>query len=295
MVDDYLEGDYDSRISNDVLLYIFKDEKLVYAKNISYEEIVGGRRYEVPKTPELLGDLKFVAWAVKEGETHVGTDETLTIHRPDRNPEYIMGAAWDAQYLTHTRVAGADDAYLPHHHERYLGTAVFNGMVWDDKKNENTPVDIVLSPAPGRIVVNVEDPNNLLGDDARVVIEGSMSKMGLGNPNLGRVGRAGSGTRANVHKTLTEIPASTRAAGDLISHSTNIFGVLPSEDNADLSVHIMSGDRIVETLSITAENTGGTFRAINSGDYLEFSYRVGAAEFTITNNDWIHRIVIADM
>jgi hypothetical protein len=171
---------------------------------------------------------------------------------------------------------------MPHHHERYLGTAEpFKEMVWEE---ERTDVDIVMTPAPGRIQVNLTDPNGYLGDDAHVIIEGGMSKMALGDPKAGRTGRLGSGTRADVRTAVKEIPASTRADGDETTHSTEIFGVLPSENNAELKVHIMNGDEHIKTLRVSAENTEDHFHALRSGDYLVFYYDVVSAEVAITIN-----------
>jgi hypothetical protein len=292
MEDEFLGGDYDSRIQNDVLLYIFNEEKLVYARNIAYEEVAGGQKYKIDKTPELLGNLRFVAWAVKDGESETGTSDSLTIHRPDRNPAYIVGADWNAQRLAHTRAEGRDDAYIPSHHERYLGTL---DPIPDENWESNSHHDIIMTPAPGRITVNIDDPNNLLGPDAHVVIEGGMSQMGLGNPRLGRTGRPGIGTRANVHAPIVQTAPETRAEGDGTSYTTNIFGVLPSEENTDLAVKIMNGDDLIETLWINSDNTDGTFRALNSGDLIEFGYRINAGEFTVKIKGWTHRIVLADM
>jgi hypothetical protein len=282
MVDEYLEGDYDSRIKNDVLLYIFNEDKLVYAKNISYKEIEGGNRYSIAKTPELLGNLKFVAWAVKDGEKHIGTNDDLTVHLPRRHAEYNIGSGWADHHLTHELHEGETDLHMPHHHERYLGTAApLRETLWDTKESE---VDIVMTPAPGRLVVNIADPNGYLGDNAHVIIEGGMSHMALGDPKEGRTGRLGSGTRANVRTAVNEIPASTRAAGDETTHSTEIFGVLPTENNAELKVHIMNGDENIKTLKISAENTKDHFKALRSGDYLEFYYNIVSADVVININ-----------
>jgi frataxin-like iron-binding protein CyaY len=293
MEDEFLEGDYDSRIENDVLLYIFNDDQLVMARNIPYSEIAGRAKYAIEKTPELAGNLRFAAWAVKAGEHQIGSDDSLTIHHPDRNPAYTIGSSWDTQLLSETRAAGSDNLYTPSDHERYLGT--LEPLHPETMSREESHYDIVMTPAPGRIRVNIEDPQNYLGPDAHVVIEGGMSQMGLGNPMLGRTGRPGLGARADVLAQLEIDPAATRADDEGTSYTTNIFGVLPTLENSDLAVKIMNGDDLVETLWINSDNTGGNFRALNSGDLIEFSYRVNIPEFTIRIKDWTERIVIAEL
>lgn len=290
MNDDYLEGDYDSRIKNDVQLYIFNEEKLVYAKSIPYAEIAGGTRYEIEKTPELLGNLRFVAWAVKDGETDVNSNEALTVHHPQRNPAYELGADWNNQYLVHTRASANDATYIPTHHERYIGTLdPLHDETWEDA--EISKHDIILTPAPGRIKVNISDPVGHLGQDAHVIVEGGMSRMGLGDPRAGRAGRVGSGTHADVRTALSPVDASTRAAGDETTHSTDIFGVLPTEANSDLTVHIMNGDELIQTLSIGASNANTYFDALHSGDYVEFNYVLEASEFRVNIVPWAIKIV----
>ncbi len=285
MEDEYLEGDYDSRIQNDVLLYIFNDEKLVYARNIPYGEIAGGNTYLIDKTPELLGNLRFVAWAVKDGQTLIDDPrEALTVHHPDRNPAYIMGSSWDAQYIAHTRHASINGVYSPQHHERYLGTQELpKPVVWEEEK---TPVHIIMSPAPGRIKVNIADPGNYLGEDAHVIIDGGMSHMALGAPGNDRSARFGYGTRVNVRKEINMVPALTRAEGDPTTHSTETFGVLPSEDNANLNVSIMNGDELIRTFTINS-GTAENFTALHSGDYLIFDYDLDSAEFSININGFV--------
>ncbi len=101
MEDEFLEGDYDSRVQNDVLLYIFKDDKLAYTHLIPYESIAGGAEYTVDKTRELTGDLKFVAWAVKRDVSdNFNGGDPLTIHDDKYHPEYDFEAHPKHPYQT---------------------------------------------------------------------------------------------------------------------------------------------------------------------------------------------------
>jgi hypothetical protein len=284
MEDEFLEGDYDSRIQNDVLIYIFKDDKVVYSETIPYEKVAGGTRYAIRKTPEMLGDTKLVAWAVKRDETHVGSAETLTVHHSDRHPEYSMDDDYNDLYLTHSTLAsrspGGETQYAPHHHERYLGTHdPLNDEVWDS----HSRYDMILHPAPGRVVVNVKDSGGMLGSQAHVVVDGGMSHMKLGDPDQGRAGRDGYGQKTHVRSDIGPISGATRAAEGM-THTTDVIGVLPSLENSSLSVHIMNGDQLVKTLTISTENTQGNFTALHSGDYIVFDYDLQSAEVAITIN-----------
>jgi hypothetical protein len=161
-----------------------------------------------------------------------------------------------------------------------LGTAdPIDDEVWESHSFH----DIILHPAPGRVVVNVKDSGNMLGSQAHVVVEGGMSHMKLGDPNHGRAGRDGYGQKTHVRSAIGPISGATRAAGDM-THTTGIIGVLPSPENSSLSVHIMNGDQLVKTRTITTENTGGKFTALHSGDYIVFDYDLQSAEVAITIN-----------
>jgi hypothetical protein len=284
MEDEYLEGDYDSRIQNDVLVYIFKDDKIVYSETIPHEKVAGRAEYAIKKTPEMLGDIKLVAWAVKRGETHVGSAETLTVHHSDRHPEYSMGDDYNDLYLTHSALAsrspGGETQYAPHHHERYLGTLdPLNDEVWE----RNSLYDMILHPAPGRVVVNIKDSGSMLGSQAHVIVDGGMSHMKLGDPNQGRAGRDGYGQKTHVRSAIGPISGATRAAGDM-THTTGIIGVLPSPENSSLSVHIMNGDQLVKKLTIDTQTSDGNFTALHSGDYIVFDYDLQSFEAVITIN-----------
>ena len=290
MKDEFLAGDYDSRIQNDVLLYIFKDDKLIHARNIPYEAIAGGVDYPISKTPEMVGNLKLVAWAVKAGETHVGSNDRLTSHHPRRNPEYNMGDDYNSLFLAHTpfetaRADGDNTYHEPHHHERYLGTL---NPTEDERWDRHSHHDVILTPAPGRVVVNIKDPGNYLaskGSAPYVVVEGGMSHMELGEPKHGRTGRNGYGQQVLVRADINAIPGGTRAEGDT-THSTGMFGVLPTLANSSLTVHIKNGDDNIGTYTITSQNTEGKFTALHSGDLIQFDYDLTSSEVVITINGY---------
>jgi hypothetical protein len=294
MEDEFLDGDFDSRIQNEVLLYIFNQDKLVYSETIPYEKLSRGTEYSIPKTPELLGDLKFVAWAVKSDETHVGSGDTLTVHHYERHPEYQPGDDYNDIYLAHSELAsrspGGETQYAPHHHERYLGTI---DPIEDEVWHRHSYHDIILHPVPGRVEVNITDPGNYfagMGSRPHVVVEGGMSHMRLGDPNHGRTGRNGYGVMTHVRADAAPVPAGTRAAGDP-AYTSGLIGVLPSKENTPLTVYIMEGDNTIKTFTVSSENTEGNFTALHSGDHLVFDYNVDSAEFAITVNGFEIKLV----
>lgn len=296
MKDEFLGGDYDTRVHNDVLLYIFKDDKLAFSRTIPYNEIAGGAEYAIDKTPEILGNIKLVAWAVKSDETHIGSNNSLTLHHPVRHPSYNMGDVYGDLFLNHEILDTIieENYHIPHHHERYLGTL---DPIEDELWERHSHHDIVMTPAPGRIIVNINDPGDFLNKGEgtpRVVVEGGMSKMELGEPRLGRVGRRGFGEPARVISEIVPVSGETRAEGDPITHTTEIIGVLPSDlsrnDNS-LSVHIMRGNELVKTYTIDARETN-KYTAIHSGDMIEFNiYDLQSAEFEITINGFDVKVV----
>ncbi len=125
MEDEFVSGDYDSRIGHEVLLYIFKDNRLAYSEYIPYASIAKGKEYAIDKTSEILGDLKIVTWAVPIGETETKNDGTVGSNNSVSNyhPDYKIGDKFDEKYLEHTPMGiyVEDDHHHPYYHELYIG------------------------------------------------------------------------------------------------------------------------------------------------------------------------------
>ena len=276
MNDPYLEGDFDSRIGSDVLLYIFRNDTLTYTKTIPYDSIAEGTEYAILKTPQILGDITLVAWAVPE-------TRNVAIHETGDHPEYVLGSSFDEQFLKHTQTdsRGPGVYYTPQPHERYLGT-----MKVTEYEGRTSNHRIEMLPAPGRIIVNLTDPGNLLSStpgESYVVVDGVLSQMGLD--------KKGSGDPILVRSDLFEDPAS-RAAADRF-HTTDVFGVLPSEPGKSVSVQIMNGTQILQTLRVYSDDN--LHQIIESGELLEFDYEVGSSEFSISVNGFTQKIIVEEM
>jgi hypothetical protein len=275
--DDFLKGDFDSRIGNDVLLYIFQDDILTCSRSIPYDSIAGGKSYAIPKTPAMLGDVKLVAWAVKRDVMDQYHDSRLEIHN-ERHSNYAMDTRFEDQFVTQSMLG---EYYTPIHYDRYLGvTEPIGEITW----KEHSHHDVVLQPATGRIIVNITDPGNLFGNtegESHVVVNGVMSKMNLN--------KEGIGTRAAVRTALNETSAATRAAGGP-THTTDMFGVLPSKSGQTLSIEIMNGTQRLETLSVYTDDN--LHQSIEAGDLLVFDYTLKSSTFTLTVGNWSENITI---
>lgn len=304
MQDQFLTGDYDTRVRNEVLLYVFKDDKVVSSMTIPHASISGGKYFPIVKTEQISGDIKLVAWAVAPGETETGSPAgtPLAVHHTYQHPEYVPGAAYSASKLAHTPIAGTSN-FAPHHHERYLGVLSVSA---ESLANEESHHDIIMAPAPARIIVNLYDPHNQIAAleaqeqtivNPYLIVEGGMSEMHLGNPDLGRTGHTGNGTAAPVYADMSA-PPGTRANGPLI-FTSGMVGVLPSLPGASLTVRVKFMERDI-VLTINQSNTSSNFTALHSGDRIIFDYELPAdfagtpdppANFDITVNDWVGRIV----
>ncbi len=287
MEDEFLEGDYDSRIQNDVLLYIFKDDELAYSHLIPYDSIAGGAEYPIDKTRKITGDLKFVAWAVKRDVSdHFNGGEPLSIHHDERHPIYDLGSRFQDHVIAMSPVdtESENGHYSPIHNERYIGVLDPTG---DEGWDRNSHHDIIMRSAPGRIVVNITDPGDLLGKtpgEAHAVVSGVTSQMDLN--------KKGVGDPVSVRAALVAASAPTRAA-EGTTHTTGIFGVLPSLPGQRLSVDIMNGTEKLETLSVHTDDN--LHQSIRSGELLEFDYVLNSSEFTLTVGSWIKKISIVDL
>jgi hypothetical protein len=309
MEDQFLAGDYDSRVRNDVLLYIFNEDKMVYSRTIPYAAVSGGKYYDIRKTDEMLGgNLKLVAWAVRPDETETGTDTPLTVHHAYQHPEYAAGSDYQSHYMAHTPHTAAG-FHAPHHHERYMGTLT---VTQEEMTDEASRHDVIMTPAPGRIAVNIHDPHGRLAvleadggsvGQPYVVIEGGMTQMALGDPDLGRTGRVGSGSASRVRANLNAHDATSQT--DDIVFASGMVGVLPSAANTpSLTAHVFVQqdglDNEIATLTITADNTAQHFTALHSGDYIQFDFDLPetifepdptGTQFYVTINGWVLRIV----
>jgi hypothetical protein len=277
--DESLPGDFDSRVGHDVLLYIFRDDILTYSHLIPYDSIANRAEYAIEKTPAITGNLKMVAWAVPDDIIdHHHNGEALNIHNA-RHREYDLGSRFDQHFLNASAID--DDHHAPIHHERYIGTP---DLIGDEPMSRDSHVDIVMRPATGRIIVNITDPNNYLGKtngEPHVVVDGTMSQMNLS--------KQGVGEQVRVRTGIGETSPATRAA-EGTTHTTEIFGVMPSEPGRTLNVNIMNGTELVETLSVRTDER--RHQAIESGELLEFDYVIGSGAFNLTIEGWTERIVI---
>ena len=144
-----------------------------------------------------------------------------------------------------------------------------------------------MSPAPGRVIVNITDPGNYLDGrtgEPHIIVGGAMSEMDLQ--------RRGIGSKINVRAGLDETPAKTRDETG-ITHTTEIFGVLPSQAGQTLSVDVMNGTQKLQTLVVHTDDS--LHQAISSGELLEFDYVLNSSMFTITVGPWTKKITIIKM
>ena len=286
MDDEFLEGDYDSRIQNDVLLYIFKDDLFVYSRQIPYDSIARGVEYPIDKMREVTGDLKFVAWAVKRDVSdRFNGGETLTIH-DERHPRYDFGSRFQDHLISMSPIDPdyENGHYLPINNERYIGVL---DPTEEEDWDHNSYHKIKMRSAPGRIIVNITDKIDALGEgqeEAYALVSGVMSQMSLDKEGLG--------TPVSVRAELEAAPASTRAETGT-THTTGIFGVLPSSQGQRLSVDIMRGTEKLETMTVYTNDH--LHEKIESGELLEFDYVLDTDEFTITVGSWTQKISIVDL
>jgi hypothetical protein len=312
MEDEFLEGDYDSRIKNDVILYIFQDDVLTYTQTFPYAEIAERAEVTIPKTAEVLGDIKFVAWAVPMGtmnnENGEGPAEApVEVHDPNVNPVYEIGSSYDDHLLkqAETQQSTTGGKVLaqtgPTSSVRYIGTL---HPFEEESMSRNSHHDIMMHPAPGRVIVNVTDPNNFLGEEGNepsIVIGGTMSEMNLDLEGVGKeltVGAPLFEYSTILNNNLNDIELIQDDIDDLddehyLYTTKGTVGVMPSKAGEPIYVQIYAGDKLLETLTVTSDDH--LLQAIESGELLEFSYTLNSASFIIRIGDWTERIVIASM
>lgn len=254
--------DYDSRIGHDVLLYIFQNNKLTHSEQIPYSAIAGQTRYAIDKTPDILGDIELVAWAVPAGQNVA-----------DYHPAYTIGDEFNRQFVDlrpHTR---AGEIYQPVHHELYLGRNTAR-----EHADGNSHHQMAMIPASCRVEVNLHDPDgNLLNSqqNLHILVNGVMSQMDLD--------RKGTGQAATIR---------TQMDGKISDgYSTGRFGVHPSSAGQMVSVTIMNGDSEIETLTVPTDNLP---KGAQSGELLVFDYTLDAQSFNLRVDGFDVNIVIVD-
>jgi len=261
-------ADYDSHVGNDIALYIFKDKELTYSNLIPYAEIEGGKEYVMRKTPETAGNLEFVAWAVPR------TKEAASV------PSYQVGDLFYDQFISHM-VTRAGTHYDHLEYDVHLGT-----------KSSVEAIDVPSTHminmlyAPCRVEVRIRDVDNILqastpGNDMHVLVHGVMSQMDLR--------KQGVGAQAVVSVPLLSCPSEEEEEGERFV--TERFDVLPSANGQNVSVQVISNNRVAVTLTIPQ---GSLPKGAESGELLIFEHTLGYPYFLIIVADFTIKIAIVD-
>jgi hypothetical protein len=253
--DPYEAGDFDTRIGNDVLLYIFRDSVCVEKMVIPYSEIKQGKSSAIRKTDNISGNLQMVAWAVPaSGDTSV-------------LPSWQLGDLLSSMEIS-MKSLGSAGYYAAVANQLHLGTFSSN-----EKVDEPSSHSIGMNYSYCRVEVHVTDPSgsvlNVPGGSIIHVL-GNMSKM---NMQL-----QGTGKKAIVVAGL-ENPDNGG-----IHYTTGRFGIYPSADGETISIEIYAGNVRMATLTVPRENipTGA-----ESGGLLIFEYTLESDSFTlIINGDY---------
>ena len=258
--DAYEAGTYDTRIANDVLLYIFRDKRCVESILIPYAEIQSEKEYVIRKN-ELYGSLDLVAWAVP-----AGVDDQLI-------PAFENGKNLGDCRLELNALTRVED-YEPYVCDLYLGRVSTNETIDVETSHK---VDMIHSSC--RVEVNVIDVGTSLSSgaaDPKVCVYGSMHQMDMDKNGMGNV--------ACVNTSLG------CPSGDGTSYSTGRFGILPSTSEQVLSVEIYNGSQLLATLS-TPTNSDSPISSA-AGGLIVFDYVLGEAYFWLTVGDYREKIEI---
>lgn len=260
--DDYESGDYDSKVGNDVALYIFKDKKLSYSNIIPYSEIQGGKEYAIRKTPEIAGNLELIAWAVP-----LHGDNSLI-------PQYQIGDLFDYQFMEHA-AARAEERLAPICYDIHLGNVSSVEAI-----NKPTSHLINMPYAPCRVEVRIHDASGEIDASQpdkppHVLVSGVMSQMNLHKQGVG-------------NPAVVKVPLSS---DDGETYATGRFGVLPSSEGQTVSVQVIGNDNVMATLTVPENNLP---KGAESGGLLIFEYALGETSFTITINDFTQKIEIVN-
>jgi len=253
--DDYVPGSYDTRIGNDVQLYVFSNDKCVASRLIPYSAIQAGGKYTMQKSRDMDGQLELVAWAVPDAGTVPGIGSVPAI------PGCNIGDPPDRMNLRLSLSRAAGD-YQSAPTELYLGTDSFQEALLTTSSHE-----IEMIHAACRVQVNIIDNGSLGGPaaDPHVRVLGGMSEMNTRKDGLG-------------------VPATVEAAlgcpsGDATNYTTGLFGILPSTGGQTVSVEVVNGSTLLATLTVPTDQLP---RGAEAGGLLIFEYTLGQAHFTLT-------------
>ncbi len=256
------DGDFDTRIANDVFLSVFKDNRLFQLFEIPYEEIRAGTPFIIDKTGGIEGNLELVAWAVSRN-----VDGNYV-------PEWTGADTPGQMTIGLSPAVKSEGKYAPVTTSHYMGLLSSTEAI-----DEVTIHEIGMNVTPCRIEVHVTDLSDIFNSAGNVHIEvnGTMSRMTME--------KKGTGSPAVI------VAALSRKAGSETGWTTGRFGVFPSGENQTVSVDIFSDGSLVKTLDVPRENLP---RGATSGDLLIFEYTLGQAHYFLTVDGFTQKIVNVD-
>ncbi|MDR0961321.1 MAG: FimB/Mfa2 family fimbrial subunit [Mediterranea sp.] len=244
------DGNFDSRVGNDILLTAFRNGAAVWSEVIPYERIQNGE-CTIKKPDGLDGNVVFVAWGVSVAE-----------HSPTIYTPLTSSTSFDNFTLQQPGTNG-NGLEVPNSFMFGTDSVTINS-------SGATHSNIALSPITCGVEVRVhseDEPDNPSGGSARI---------------------HGTATHANLHGMGANSLAVVEPPLPSISpnlYSTGIVRVMPSLSSPtsnEVSVVIMDGTQIVATLTAPAS----TRVAARSGGYILFDYYVTTSNVTITVEDW---------
>lgn len=259
--DEHVPGTYDTRVGNDVLLHIFRDDRLVSTLDIPYAEIQSGKEYTIRKTAGMDGNLELVAWAVPPSKT------TAYI------PSCAIGGRLEDHYLSMEWFTRAMVLNNPRLCDIYLGRISSTEPV-----DKHTTHKVAMIHAGCRITVNITDERGALDAASRACANGTMSRMNMS--------KEGFGTDALVYIDL-DCPT-----GNALNYTTGQFSVLPSPEGQELSIGILNTNGSLTTLTVPQDNMP---RGAQAGDFIVFDYILGQTTFALTINGFRQVLSSVDM
>ncbi len=260
--DPYEPSTYDARIANDVMLYIFKDERVVSATLIPYDKISGKQDYVIRKGDDHSGHLDIVAWAVPAGQA------------PSCIPQLSIGDNLSDIYRT-LQPTRTDDC-LPAALDLQVARETCEEAI--DKETRH---NLGLNYSDCRMEVRVTDNNNALsqpGSDPIVCVYGTMASMNMDGEGVG-----------NAAAIYTDLNC---PSNDAVTYTTGRFGVLPSSEGQLVSVQIRDGASVIATLTVPSSVLP---HGAVSGGLITVEYTLNQPEFTIIVDGFRLNIVITDM